>query len=52
MTDFIIQDDPRLQQQKSLIQHIQEEIYNDPQQCPWYDPQLLVDWNPPDPIFT
>ena len=51
-TDYEINEDPRLEQSKSLAKSAEEIIYMDPNNCPWYEPLDPGDWTPPDSVFT
>ena len=51
-TDYEINEDPRLEQSKSLAKSGEEIIYMDPNNCPWYEPADPRHWTPPDSIFT
>ena len=50
-TDYEINEDPRLEQPKPLAKSVEEIIYMDPNNCPWYEPLDPGDWTPADSIF-
>ena len=50
-TDYEITEEPKRQKQKSLFQTIQENIYINPDNCPWNNPTPIADWTPPEPIY-
>ena len=50
-TDYEINEDPRLEQPKPLAKSVEEIIFMDPNNCPWYEPLDPGDWTPLDSIF-
>ena len=51
-SDFVIEDQPTKEKSQSLAKLIIDNIYNDPTQCPWFNPPDIHDWNSPQPVFA
>ena len=51
-TDYIMEEEPRQEKQQSLAAHIQEVIYRDPENCPWFQPEEPGAFTIPAPMFT
>ena len=51
-SDFVIDDQPNTEKSQSLANLIIANIYNDPTQCPWYNPPDIHEWTSPQPVFA